>query len=302
MPSSGYDRDLRNTSNAFQTGPNSAVTETKMLQAADYDYIRRLVRERAAIVLDETKNYLIETRLQRLASTERFASVAELVALARRDSAICRRVIEAMTTNETSWMRDVHPFEGLRHHIVPEMLRSRAGTRSLNVWSMACSSGQEPYSIAMVLREYFPQLLPWTLRILATDISTEMIAKAKEGAYSQLEINRGLPASLMTRYFKRDGLQWRVNDDLRTVVEFRPMNLNEMWPTLPRMDIVFLRNVLIYFDIETRRSIFLRLRKVLAPDGYLILGGAETALNLDDQFERVTVGRSVAYRLRSGSL
>lgn len=272
-----------------------------MLQAADYDYIRGLVRERSAIVLDETKDYLIETRLQRLAHSERYASVGDLVARARRDSAVSRRVVEAMTTNETSWMRDVHPFEGLRHHIVPEMIRSRAGTRKLNIWSMACSSGQEPYSIAMVLREYFPQLLPWSVRILATDLSTEMIAKSKEGAYSQLEINRGLPAPLMTRYFKRDGLQWRVSDELRKVIDFRSMNLVEPWPALGVMDVVFLRNVLIYFDVETRKSIFLRLRKVLAPDGYLILGGAETALNIDDTFERVTIGRGVAYRLRSRS-
>ena len=272
-----------------------------MLQAADYDYIRVLVRERSAIVLDESKDYLIETRLQRLAHTDRYASVLDLVAKARRDATVSRRVVEAMTTNETSWMRDVHPYEALRGHILPELIRLRGATRRLNIWSMACSSGQEPYSIAMVLRDGFPQVATWTTRILATDLSTEMIARSKEGAYTQLEINRGLPASMMTRYFKREGLEWRFNEDLKQIIDFNAMNLVDPWPPIGTMDIVFLRNVLIYFDLETRKSIFMRLRRTLAPDGYLVLGGAETALNIDDTFERVAIGRGVAYRLRPRS-
>ncbi len=195
----------------------------------------------------------------------------------------------------------MHPYEALRGHILPEMIRLRSNTRRLNIWSMACSSGQEPYSIAMVLKDGFPQVNGWNTRILATDLSTEMIARGKAGAYSQLEINRGLPAAMLTRYFKREGLEWRVGDDLKRMIEFRAMNLVESWPPLGTMDIVFLRNVLIYFDLETRKSIFMRLRRTLAPDGYLMLGGAETALNIDDTFERVAIGRGVAYRLRPRS-
>lgn len=271
-----------------------------MLQAADYDYIRGLVRERSAIVLDESKDYLIETRLQRLAYTERIANVSDLVARARRDAVMSRRVVEAMTTNETSWMRDIHPFDNLRGHILPELSRLRGAGRRINIWSMACSSGQEPYSIAMVIRESFPNLAAST-RILATDLSTEMVQRTRDGVYTQLEVNRGLPAQYLTRYFKKSGLEWHVAPELKSMVDVRAMNLVDTWPALGVMDVVFLRNVLIYFDLETRRGIFQKLRKTLAPDGWLILGGAETALNVDDTFERVTLGRGVAYRLRGRS-
>ena len=269
------------------------------LDSHEYDYVRDLVRTRSAIQLDASKDYLIDTRLARLAHTENYSSVNELVAQARRDAAVSKRLVEAMTTNETSWMRDAHPFEALRDHMLPDLIEARRSTRRLSIWSMACSSGQEPYSISMVMRDAFPELSTWNVRILGTDLSTEMVARSKAGSYSQLETNRGMPARFLTRFMTRQGTQFVVNDEARKGVEFRQMNLVETWPTLGQMDVVFLRNVLIYFDAETRRRIFAHLRRVMAPDGWLVLGGAETALNVDDHFERVNLGRSAAYRLRS---
>ncbi len=178
-------------------------------------------------------------------------------------------------------------------------MEKRAATRALNIWFGACSSGQEPYSIAMLLREHFPGLGTWDVRLLATDLSTEVLDKAKEGRYSKIEVNRGLPITLLIKYFENEGLEWRIRQVIRQRVEFRPMNLIESWPHLPAMDIVFLRNVLIYFDVPTKRKILGQIRQVLKPDGYLFLGTAETTMNLDEAYERVVIEKAVCYRLRS---
>jgi len=268
---------------------------------ADFEYIRTLVYERSAIVLEPSKTYLVESRLTPLSRRERVDSLADLVALLRqqRFGDLHRKVVEAMTTNETSFFRDVHPFNALKSHILPELLAKRRAERALQVWCAACSSGQEPYTIAMLLREHFPELASWTVRIVATDLSGEMLERAKSGKYNQLEVNRGMPAPLLVKYFERRGLDWYVNDALRSMITFRELNLIESWPVLPRMDVVFLRNVLIYFDVNTKKTILGKVRQVMRPDAYLFLGGAETTMNLDDSFERIQFEKSGGYRIRA---
>ena len=270
------------------------------LSPGDFQYVSQLVRQRSAIVLEPEKAYLLEARLSPLAKAEGHASLEAMIAYLRSqpNNGLHRRVIEAMTTNETSFYRDLHPFDALRTHVIPDVLKRRAGQRELTIWCAASSSGQEPYTIAMTLREHFPELSTWTVRILGTDISSEMVRRSKEGKYGQLEVNRGLPAALLLKHFEKRGMDWQVKPELQRWCEFRELNLIEPWGPLPRMDIVFLRNVLIYFDVQTKRTILDNVQKVLQPWGYLFLGGAETVINLGDGFERVPVERSGAYRLK----
>ncbi len=271
------------------------------IDAVDFNYVRKLVREQSAIVLDDHKGYLVEARLAPLVRQHGCASIKDLLRglRDRQPNRLHRQVVEAMTTNETSFYRDRHPFEALKRHILPELIEKRAGTRALNIWCNACSSGQEPYSIAMLLREHFPNLVTWDVRLLATDLSIEILEKAKAGRFSKMEVNRGLPITLLIKYFENEGLEWRIRQMIRERVEFRPMNLIESWPHLSPMDIVFLRNVLIYFDVPTKRTILRQIRHVLKPDGYLFLGTAETTLNLDEAYERVVIEKAVCYRRRS---
>jgi len=270
------------------------------ISASEFDYVRRLVLDQSAIVLEDDKHYLVESRLLPLARREGFDSIASLVAWLgpRKFDGLQRKVVEAMTTNETSFFRDFHPFEALRKSILPELMTKRAYAKELNFWSAACSSGQEPYSLAMVLQEYFPSLADWSVRIVATELSADMLARAREGLYSQLEVNRGLPAMLLVKHFRQRGTDWQIREDLRRRVEFQILNLAEAWPLLPPMDIVLMRNVLIYFGLDTKKKILGRVRQLLKPDGFLFLGGAETTFNLDDAFERVQFDRTICYRVR----
>ena len=272
------------------------------ITATDFDYISTMVRDRSAIVLDHGKEYLIEARLLPLARQRGTGTVAGLVHELRQAPAGPLRdlVVEAMTTNETSFFRDVHPFAALSDHILPDLVRARGGERSLNIWCAACSSGQEPYSIAMLIHDIVGADSAWRVRLLATDLSPAMLARTREGVYSQFEVNRGLPVTMLVRHFRKEGLHWQIEEPLRRMIETRLVNLHNDLPSMPSMDIIFLRNVLIYFDIETKRQILARVRRVLRPDGYLMLGGAETTLNLDDAFERVQIGRAPVYRLRDG--
>jgi chemotaxis protein methyltransferase CheR len=205
-------------------------------------------------------------------------------------------VVEAMTTNETSWFRDVHPFNALRTDLLPALIAGRAAERKLRFWSTACSSGQEAYSLTITLAEHFPQLREWDVQILATDLSREMVDRTQQGRYGQLEMNRGLPAQHLIKYFERQGVHWQVKPELRRLVQTRQMNLIEAWPVLPRFDVILLRNVLIYFDLDTKRAILRRVRQVLRPDGVLFLGSAETTMMVDDGWDRLTTSGSVAYR------
>ena len=270
------------------------------IDASGFNFVRQLLRERAAIVLDDGKQYLVDNRLSQLARREGLASAQDVIDRLRAQPGgpLQRKVIEAMTTTETLFFRDGKPYEALRNAIVPELIRLRAAERRLTIWSCACSSGQEPYSVGMLLREHFMALAAWDVRLVATDISTEMLARSRAGRYSQLEVNRGLPSGYLTKYFDKVGLDWQIRDDLRKMIEFRELNLAGSWSALPQTDLIMLRNVLIYFDIATKRRILGKVRKLLRPGGFLILGTAESTMNLDDGFELVRSDGTAYYRLR----
>lgn len=272
------------------------------ISKSDFNYVRDLVRRHSAISLEPDKAYLIETRLAPLARQTGFDSLQALIASLRtKPGADLRdRVIEAMFTHETSFFRDGHPFEILKSMILPNLLAKRSPSQNLTIWCAACSSGQEPFSVAMLAREHFPDLARGRLRMIATDLSESILARAREGLYTQTEINRGLPPALLARYFDKQGSCWRLKLEIRRMVDFQRSNLAEEWPNLPSPDIIFMRNVLIYFDQETKKSILSKIRKTLKPDGYLILGSSETTLNLDPTFESLSIGKTVCYQLRHG--
>jgi chemotaxis protein methyltransferase CheR len=265
----------------------------------DFDYVSQLAHSEAAIVLEPGKEYLVETRLGPLAQREGFVSLAASIQQMRlevRVNGMHHRAIDALTTNETLFFRDFHPFEALRRFILPEVLEQRAGARRLTIWSAACSTGQEPYSLAMLLLEHFPQLAGWTVSILATDLSPTVLKAARDGAYTQFEVNRGLPANYLIKYFTKQGEKWCIKDEVKRLIDFRPMNLIQSWPVLPPLDLVLIRNVMIYFDVETKKTILRKIRNCLLPHGYLFLGTAETTTNLDPAYQPVTHGKAVVYR------
>ncbi len=270
------------------------------LAAADFAFVRDLVQKRSAIVLDSGKEYLVESRLLPVARAAGESSVADLIYALRRTKSekLSSQIIEAMTTNETSWFRDAHPYTAMSRTILPELLESRAKERQLDIWSAACSTGQEAYTIAMLASEAIAGRGAWRIRITATDLSTEMVARTKAGTYSQLEVNRGLPATKLVRHFERAGTMWQVKSELREMVSARQMNLAAPFTAIPTCDVIFLRNVLIYFDLPTKRAVLDRVRRVLRPDGYLFLGGAETTLNVHEGFERIQIDRATVYKLR----
>jgi chemotaxis protein methyltransferase CheR len=271
------------------------------LNATEFDYVRRLVKDQAAIVLEDDKRYLVESRLLPLVRREGFLSLSQLVNKLQSEhfNGLQRQVVEAMTTNETSFFRDFHPFEALRKSVLPDLISKRGPTPELAIWCAACSAGQEPYSLAILLREHFPRLASGNIRILATDLSSEMLARARAGRYSQLEVNRGLPAALLVKYFQKRGVDWYLRDDIRCMVDFRILNLADPWPLLSPMDLVLMRNVLIYFGMDTKKEILGKVRRVLKPDGYFFLGAAETTFNIDDAFEYLQFERATCYRLRA---
>jgi chemotaxis protein methyltransferase CheR len=274
---------------------------TATISDVDFAYVADLVHRESAIVLESSKGYLVESRLTPLAKRHGMRGVSELVAQLRSgpQNGLHTEVVEAMTTNETSFFRDINPFAAMERMVIPELVKARAASRSMAIWSAACSSGQEPYSLAMLIRHQFPHLSGWNVRIVASDISAEMLGRAAAGRYTQLEVNRGLPVPLLVKYFRRDGAAWQITDEIRQMIEFRAMNLVQSWGAMPPLDVVFLRNVLIYFDVETKRRILARVRQVLRPDGYLFLGAAETTINIDDAFVRVPHGSAVCYQLRA---
>ncbi|MDX1945373.1 MAG: protein-glutamate O-methyltransferase CheR [Pirellulaceae bacterium] len=273
---------------------------TATLSSDALSFVSTLVRARSAIELDADKAYLIESRLAPLAKQQGYASSDEFVLglKSKREANLERRLVEAMTTNETSFYRDIHPFEALRTHVLPELRQLRSKQRTLNIWSAACSSGQELYSIAMLLREHFPDVAAWNPGLLGTDLSEHILERAQSAIYSQIEVNRGLPAALLIKYFQREGMVWRLRPEVREMARFQKLNLIESWPPMPPLDVVFLRNVLIYFAPETKKQILQKVRRVMAPHAVLFLGAAETTLNLDASFERVQLGNCVFYRLK----
>ncbi|MCB9915660.1 MAG: protein-glutamate O-methyltransferase CheR [Planctomycetes bacterium] len=269
------------------------------LAAQDFQFVCTLVRERSAIVLESGKEYLVESRLGPLAKVEGLPSVESLVAKMRSNpnGELTDKVIEAMTTNETLFFRDKHPFEALREEVLPELIERNRSKKELSLWCAASSSGQEPYTVCMLLREHFPELKSWKVRFLASDLSRNMLERVRVGAYSQLEVNRGLPASYLVKYFTKEGATWMVKPELRDMLDLREINLCKPWLGLPKFDIVFIRNVLIYFDAETKRQIMGRIRGLLNPGGIMFLGGSETTINIDDEFQRVRRGSTWVYRI-----
>ncbi|MGH8021510.1 MAG: CheR family methyltransferase [Opitutaceae bacterium] len=273
------------------------------IAASDFTFIRDLVFRASAIVVGPGKEYLVETRLAPLAKVEGFASIDELIRRMRTNPspALEQKVVDMMTTNESSFFRDLHPFDALRKVMIPALIERAGPRRALNIWCAACSSGQEPFSIAMMLKDEFPALANWQINITATDISTTMLTRAKSGLFNQIEVNRGLPAHMLVKHFtKTDGL-WRIRDDIQKMVTFREMNLILPWTGLPKCDLVFCRNVLIYFDAATKADILKRIRTVLKPEGCLFLGGAESTLGLDDAYKRQTIDRAVFYQAPASS-
>ena len=271
------------------------------LSQSDFSFVSTLVRREASIVLAPGKEYLVEARLIPVARAVGAAGVADFLAeLQRRpNKANERRIVDALTTNETSWFRDREPFTALTDVVLPELVKSRGTQRKLRFWSAASSSGQEAYSLAITLQESLPP--GWSYEILGSDISTEMVRRAELGEYSQVEVNRGLPADQLVQYFERVGAHWRVIPALRRNVSFRLMNLTAPLPPLPPFDVIFLRNVLIYFDVSTKKAVLRNVARLLRPDGWLFLGAAETTIGIDDNYERVAAGRTSAYRVRTGA-
>lgn len=269
------------------------------LSQQDFSFVAGMVRREASIVLAPGKEYLVEARLIPVARQVGAASVTEFLANIQRrpDPTHQRMIVDALTTNETSWFRDREPFTALTEQLLPELISARATSRKLRFWSAACSSGQEPYSLAITLQQALPA--GWNYEIVGSDISTEMIKRAEAGEFSQVEINRGLPAAQLVHYFERAGAHWRIAPSLRRNVSFTRLNLTAPLPPMPPFDIVFLRNVLIYFDVDTKRTVLRNIGRMLRPDGWLFLGAAETTIGIDDNYERVVAGRTSAYRLKS---
>lgn len=271
------------------------------VSAADFAFVATLMRQRSALVLEPGKEYLVKSRLVPIVQRHGLSSIAQLIGMLRdkNENGLASEVVEAMVTTETSFFRDVHPFETLKTAILPRLIDLRRTKRQLNIWIAASSSGQEPYSIALILKEFFPELSGWQINLVATDISHEMLHRSRAGRYSQVEVNRGLPIAMLLKWFRQEGAHWQLDERIRGMVTFSPLNLAQPWPTMPTWDLVFLRNVMIYFDNEVKKSILGRVARVLGRDGYLLLGGAETTLSLDDSFCRVETLKTGYYQLKS---
>jgi chemotaxis protein methyltransferase CheR len=253
----------------------------------EYDFLRQFLKGRSGLVLTNEKQYLIESRLLPVARKAGLGSIGALVGRLRDpgEAALKEAVVEAMTTNESCFFRDKLPFEHFTRLMLPELLGRRARTRRIRIWCAAASTGQEPYSLAMCLKEFGPRLDGWKVEIVGTDISGEVLERARSGRYTQFEVQRGLPIQMLLKYFTQDGDRWTISPELRSMVEWRRSNLLDSFAGLGAFDIVFCRNVLIYFDQPTKADVLIRLARSLAPDGYLVLGASETVVGLTDAFQ-----------------
>ena len=277
--------------------PNPPNTARPLeIDAESYKFLQDYVHRESGIVLDGDKRYLLEARLAPILRQRQLNSLNDLCALlqANGDAPLKRQVIEAMTTHETSFFREAAQYDALRTIVLPGLIEQRRDSKTISFWSAAAASGQEAYSLAIMLLEM--GLGDWNIQILATDLSTQVLDRASAGRYLQIEVNRGLPVAYLLKYFTRVGLDWQLKDEVRRMVRFAPVDLRQSLRALGPFDIVFCRNVLIYFDIESKRKILAELRETLLRGGYLLLGGSETTLNLDDRFERKMVGQAVFYQ------
>lgn len=249
----------------------------------DYEYLQKLLKDRSGLLLSSDKQYLIESRLLPLARKTGLSGIGELVQKIKNGSeSLTIDVVEAMTTNETFFFRDKIPFENVRDTVLPQLLKARANRRSLRIWCAAASTGQEPYSLAMILKEVLPP--GWRAEIVATDLSQEVLEKAKSGIYSQFEVQRGLPIQMLVKNFKQVGDVWQLNPDIRAMVRYQQTNLLHEFSHFGVFDIIFCRNVLIYFDQATKIDVFNRMQRVTESDGFLFLGAAETVIGLTDAY------------------
>jgi chemotaxis protein methyltransferase CheR len=253
----------------------------------DYEYLRKLLKERSGLDLSSDKQYLVESRLVPLARKAGLAGIAELVQKMKPGGAeaLTADVVEAMTTNETFFFRDKIPFDHLNGTMLPALLQARAARRSLRIWCAASSTGQEPYSIAMCLKALGPTIAGWKIDIVATDLSQGVLEKSKSGIFSQFEVQRGLPIQMLVKHFTQVGDMWQLNPDIRAMVQHRQLNLLQDFGHLGMFDIIFCRNVLIYFDQDTKAGIFERLSRLVEPDGFMVLGAAESVVGISDAFK-----------------
>lgn len=270
------------------------------MKPEDFDYFATTLKQRSGLVLTKDKAYLLESRLMPVARKWNLKGLDELAAAlrAKRDETVLRDVTEAMTTNESSFFRDTKPFDQFKQVLLPKLLETRASKRQIRIWSAASSSGQEAYSVAMILAEMSAKLAGWKIEIVGTDLSSEMVERARSGIYSQFEVQRGLPITLLVKYFSQNGDRWQVNQQIRDMVQFREMNLLGDYGPIGTFDIVFLRNVLIYFDPPTKTKVLDSISRVMQPDGVMYLGGAETVLGITDKFKPLENQRGL-YTLQS---
>jgi len=254
----------------------------------DYEYLRKLLKDRSGLMLSADKQYLVESRLTPVTRKAGLASLGDLVTkLKGGNEDLTVDVVEAMTTNESFFFRDKIPFEHFRDAIMPALMTTRARERRIRIWCAAASTGQEPYSLAMSLKEMKDKLGGWRIEILGTDISVDVLEKAKAGVYSQFEVQRGLPIQMLVKYFTQAGDTWQIASEIRAMVQYRQHNLLADFAGFGRFDIVFCRNVLIYFDHDTKSGVLNRIARQLQPDGYLVLGAAETVVGLSDAFKPI---------------
>ena len=265
------------------------------MKPEDFQFISQMIKQRSGLVLNQDKLYLLESRLMPVARKRGMKGLEDLIAVLRtnREEALARDVTEAMTTNESFFFRDIKPFDLFRNNVLPELLKTRAAKKTFRIWCAAASSGQEPYTLAMVLKEEAAKLAGWRHEIVATDISTEMLNKAKAGLYSQFEVQRGLPVQLLMKYFKKQGDLWQIDAALRGMVQYKEFNLLNDPKTLGQFDVVFCRNVLIYFDQATKGVVLGRIADLISSDGVLFLGGAETVLGISDRFKPIAGQRGI---------
>ncbi len=261
----------------------------------DYDYLRGFLKTRSGLVLSNDKQYLIESRLMPIVRKQGMAGISELVQKLKTpgNEALASKVTEAMTTNESFFFRDKTPFDHFKEVMLPALMKARAARRHIRIWCAAASTGQEPYSLAMILKEMGPQIAGWRFEIVGTDLSGEVLERAKAGAYTQFEVQRGLPIQMLLKYFTQNGDQWVISPEIRSMVHYRTLNLLNDFSALGQFDIVYCRNVLIYFDQPTKIDVLNRTARLAASDGYLLLGAAETVVGLTDAFKPVAERRGL---------
>ncbi len=273
------------------------------MRPADVEFLSGFLKDKSGLVLTAEKTYLLENRLQPLVRSHDLESIDQLVDLLRTGgkAGLDKEIVEAMTTNESFFFRDIKPFDIFRDEVLPKLIKARESKKSMRIWSAAASTGQEPYSLAMLLKEAGNALDGWRIEIVATDLDSEVLIRAKEGIYTQFEVQRGLPMQLLVKYFEKAGDKWQLAEPIRQMVSFREHNLLESAAGLGRFDVIFCRNVLIYFDADTKSTVLEDMSKILAPDGYLFLGGAETVLGVSEHFGPVQGLRGVYAPTSSGA-